>query len=298
MKYSTIIKLGLSFLLTSIILMGIIFGYIWIKSYMGVVEKKTELLTKSIVAVNIQENNRLLNNRIKELEEVIKNKDGKINDIGKSIAELKVVISKNKKSDHIYKEDTGDANEQYFKMIYSKDTDGNEYPLAWAIFKYKDKKFTTGIVPEWELNSQIVLTEGKENEAIFETWFENNSRKETKGKKYPLKLNSVEWIRREIKNKSFMMNLRLSLSGIITMEDIYPVLDLSLFSYGKTKIDMDWKFISFGIGGSNNLKFDFTPVEWNVGKILPLINNLFIGPTIETDMYFDYTFGIKGAVPF
>jgi len=298
MKILTIIKI----VVVTLCFIAIIFGVVYLKNMFVETQKTMIALTENIVATKIQENTALLEKRISQLDEVILNyteaRDQQIMDIGYSIAELRTVVERNVSGDHEYKSDTKDPKEQYFKMIYSKDTNGTKYPLAWAIFKpNRSEKWTVGIVPEWKIKSQVVLTEGKESEAIFNIWFENENRKETKGNKYPLAIADVEWVRREIKEKSFIFNPTLGLGAVSDLGEVYPEINLGIFTYGKTDYDFMWRFIIAGIGtNSEELFFDFYPAQYNLGQHLPIVKNLLIGPLInlDTELKYNFGFGING----
>lgn len=65
-----------------------------------------------------------------------------------------------------------------------------------------------------------------------------------------------------------------------------PNVQLSFFSYGRTKVNPDWLFLGLGAGyetQSKNVAVMITPLEYNVGKVLPLVNNLYVGPSVSID---------------
>jgi hypothetical protein len=128
--------------------------------------------------------------------------------------------------------------------------------------------------------------------------------KETKGNLYPIKLTEVKWAKNKISHKSFsFLNPRLGLSGVFTNDFFAPTLDLSIASYGRTNVDMDWRFLTFGAGISNtdeeddDFVFSFSPAQWNFGKAVPLINNAFIGPSIGWAGG-NTSFGVSFSIPF
>lgn len=56
---------------------------------------------------------------------------------------------------------------------------------------------------------------------------------------------------------------------------------LSFSAYGATPDDISWRFFRFGVGISQSAALlDFSPFQYNVGKKLPLISNLWIGPSV------------------
>ncbi len=68
--------------------------------------------------------------------------------------------------------------------------------------------------------------------------------------------------------------------------EVTPNLQMFLFSYGRTKVNPDWIFLGLGIGyetQENNIGFVLSPVDYNIGNLLPLIDNLYLGPTLSID---------------
>ena len=181
-------------------------------------------------------------------------------------------------------------------------TDGNKYPVAtvrlspniegeerWSIEPH-DLQFKTNI---------IETTDDDGNPKRYaEAWVENHWStlgKEADGSytKFPVDLKITNWAKRVDKDKKFWYNPRLGFTGIAS-DTMAVGLHLGLFSYGTTKADSDWQFMSFGLAASNDTELAFfTPVKYNIGKPLPLMDNLFIGPTGYLDSDSDYNFGIS-----
>ncbi|RKZ10817.1 hypothetical protein DRQ25_01540 [Candidatus Fermentibacteria bacterium] len=119
------------------------------------------------------------------------------------------------------------------------------------------------------------------------------------GEKFPVKINSFEYARTPITKKSWMFNPRIGLGGALTNEFFAPQLDVSFWSYGTTKIDMDWRFVNIGMGGTTD-KFvaTFVPVSYNIGKFLPVVENIFLGPAFGVDSDSKTSYGGTLMVPF
>lgn len=69
--------------------------------------------------------------------------------------------------------------------------------------------------------------------------------------------------------------------------DVSPNLMLSLFNYSKVKKNPELMFLGLGIGlglYDKELLFHVNPVSYNLGDHLPLVDNLFIGPSIGMDL--------------
>lgn len=69
--------------------------------------------------------------------------------------------------------------------------------------------------------------------------------------------------------------------------EVTPVVQLSLLTYGKGQTLPDWTFANLGLGYATQMRsllFALTPIAYNVGKPLPLLDNLYIGPTVGMDL--------------
>ena len=214
----------------------------------------------------------------------------------------------NRLSDHTYVNEKRPKLTQDFKKIYRTDPDGNRYPVAWVIyypFQTEDKRWKTGL---YHLENTVEVVETQNPNGTFnryaEAYVENNQMKETRGKRFKLPIADVRWAKYEKKDKSmFWWNPRLALGAAFTTEDIAAQLNLSLSSYGKTTGDMDWRFFTFGAGGTKNGDewigvFSLEPFSWNMGKPIPLIDNLFVGPIITIDTESKTGYGLQISVPF
>jgi len=248
----------------------------------------------------------------------IKKKDEEIINMGTTIASLKENVRELRvKSDHMYKEGTGDYNEQYFKKIMYKvkDEDGNEIevPIAWVIYypnRELDKQWKTGVY-SLDYKAEIVQSEQKDGQlnTYVKVTFENTKDKASRGIEVPVKIKSSEF--KQLKQgdpefhwwaPSLNLNLDFGLTDFDIREEGSPIfggISLSTSGYGRTENDLTWRFIDFGI--STNFEttyFKFTPFAYNIGKSLPLIDNTFIGPFggISTDG--EAIFGIGISIKF
>jgi hypothetical protein len=64
---------------------------------------------------------------------------------------------------------------------------------------------------------------------------------------------------------------------------VVPNLEISLFSYGATKSDPNLSFVGLGVGYDlidKQLSFVLTPVTYNIGHDLPLVENVHLRPTV------------------
>lgn len=217
----------------------------------------------------------------------------KLDELGKVNAKLSQSVNLLKReSDKTYVGKAGKKKLTYdFKIIRAKDAKGEEFPVAWAMYypnQTPEKRWKTGTYP-LEFYTKVIETENPDGSfnRYAEVTLENNQMKETKGKEFSVKLQDIKWAKYERTDKEwFLWNPRLGLSGIFTSDFFAPALDISFSSYGRTKVDMDWRFFILGLGvqdteeSNTDLIFSFSPVQWNFGTKVPLINNAFVGPVI------------------
>lgn len=315
MKFETV-KIGAVVIVTIAVAMFSYIGVIEMINHFALrnklIKEEMVILKKNIVSQRVQIDTKVLEGKMKELNgtitAIVKKRNQQITDIGKTVAKIKQTVDlKNRESNKSYegrKDKPKDKMKYEFKKIYSKDANGTRYPIAWAMFfpnQTKEKMWKTGTYPI-EIHQKLIIAENRErSDSIVEVWLENNRQKETKGNMYPVKIESLEWIKREKTTKEWMFNPRLSLN-INAGTEIYPSLGVSFFSYGRTDRDMDWRFIDLSVGGnSDEVYLSFTPVEYNLGNIPGLnkvIKNFFIGPYISMGLEGDYEFGGQFGVPF
>jgi hypothetical protein len=188
-------------------------------------------------------------------------------------------------------------------IVYQEDADGNDMPVARVFYSPNidgDERWGTQTFPI-EYNVSIIETEDRDGieSRYVEFWAENDFVLSSKGKKYPLDLKEVKWAKKEKKDKEFMYNLRVGLTGVYTNLDNYMGIDISPFSYGRTKKDMDWRFLTINAGmDDDRMLIGLTPVSYNVGNVLPIIENIFVGPNISINDESETMYGISLSIPF
>lgn len=111
----------------------------------------------------------------------------------------------------------------------------------------------------------------------------------TNGETYPIQISDAKFIEEKPDSKfRFSPRLYLSVDGggyvyPALKWEVLPSLEVALFSYGRTKVDPDWVFLGVGLGYASQAKslgIALTPVRYNIAHHLPLVENLFIGPTV------------------
>lgn len=263
--------------------------------------KLSESVIHSKVEVSTDKLEKKINSLDQTIIQLIEAQNKKIESIGEttSLLDLELRIMKSN-----YHKNENDPRRDYDETtIYHKDTEGKDIPIGIAQYNPNlpdEDKWLIGTYPLEYKTKIITSTDKKGNESVtVEGWIENNFLPESEGKKYPISLRNVEWVKRVPRNKSFMFNPRLSLNVTASDISIYPSIGISAFSYGKTTGDMDWRFLEIGIGGNKeDIIFHFSPAEYNIGKQIPIIENLFIGPMVNINEKGEYGFGGQISIPF
>jgi hypothetical protein len=275
----------------------------------GVDEASLTRIAENVMKVQMSENRKEFKEMLSLLKDtnslalqVAKNNNERLDELGRVTSSLSASRKLNTSSEHTYTK--GKEYDHFFTKIYRTDPDGKEYPVAWAMFqpnKPEGKRWKTGAYP-LKFFTNVVETEqddGKYNRYV-EINLTGPGNKESRDKFFKVKVEDIKWAKNPKTDKSFMFNPRLSFGGFIGSSDIYPGIDLSLFSYGKTKRDMLFRFLVLGAGG-NEEKFygNLRPIEYNIGTLLPVVENFFAGPswTISSGLE-KPVFGVNFSVPF
>lgn len=116
----------------------------------------------------------------------------------------------------------------------------------------------------------------------------------TQGKTYEVPISQSETVEKYPESQ-FFINPRVYLgvgTGVSTNPvpgfEFIPFLSASFFSYGKTKKieDTSWSFGGIGIGYETQGGLPVlvvSPVDYNIGKEIPYIDNLHVGPAVSVD---------------
>lgn len=170
---------------------------------------------------------------------------------------------------------------------------GNAGFSAW-----KKEPWDLTIYPrEYHIGTVLAVDENNRHFAYSQFWVESQ------GQRYNIPISSASFVE-EYPLPRFRFNVIPFLGvdfGVIASPplrwEVTPNLQLSLFSYGKTTVLPQFVFLGLGLGYETQAKtlgFVLSPVNYNLGDILPLINNLYVGPTISLDVVGN--FSIMGGV--
>jgi len=109
------------------------------------------------------------------------------------------------------------------------------------------------------------------------------------GKSYDLRIDKAE-TKQEYPSASFQFwnpRLFMGIDGGVNITvlrgEFAPSFDVGIMSYGRYKNQPDFSFLQLGIGYgtvSGKLQGVVTPFAYNVGKHLPLMNNMYLGPSL------------------
>jgi hypothetical protein len=121
---------------------------------------------------------------------------------------------------------------------------------------------------EYTYNKFSVTTNGE----TFDVVIQNSEFKQ----EYPTSHFSI-W------NPRLFLGVGLGADITAVTPELVPNLNVGIMSYGQFKNQPDWTFLNLGAGyaaASHTLTGTVAPVMYNVGKHIPLMNNLYVGPVL------------------
>ena len=251
----------------------------------------------------------------KDLENMVKDQGMDLAAIKKDLAVLGAnvngistvkVVTQGYKADHVASTSTTPRDPQTNVQGASATTDPHGYQsstqwlsLAEPIGKenipfgkvgfsaWEDKPWSAQVSPR-TYSSTTVLGKNEEGRTYAYTKFTID----VDGKKYTVPITEAK-IAEEVPNPSFHWSPRLYLGvdfGAIANPpmhfEVMPDLGLSLFSYGQTKLNPDWAFLTLGLGYETQTKgiaLFLNPINYNIAKHLPFVENLYLGPSVSID---------------
>lgn len=262
------------------------------------------------VRVQLAESDKDLKLLINELKSMNKTTMAAIESNDEKIKELGVVVSSiggnsSSSAGSIVHEDPVEPEKTLVDtLVYTTVGDNEKLPTARVFYspnapKEVDRWGTQAFPLDYYTTIYIAEDEDGNSSRYVEAWIQNDFIPSSRGKKYPIDIKEVKWAKGKELDKKFRFHTRLGFTGAFNIEDFYPAIDLSLLSYGRTKRDMDWRFLDFVIGGNNeNIYFGITPISYNLGNFMHFIQNTFVGASIVTDEKLDYSYGLSISVPF
>lgn len=267
-----------------------------------------EAIAAGVAKAQVAESNKDLKATIRALQDAstalqhAQENDEVIKEIGQTVARIEdntVSLAGNKETFDDRPMATIDA-----ENVDLKDANGNPYTIATARYS---PDVPEGI-DKWSFNTwprtisaEVILTrdeDGRPNR--YMSLYTQSEWAKDPNERQPLKIESLSWVKGKENTKKFRFAPRIGFSGIFGTDIVAPALDYSLFSYGRTKVDMTWRFVDIAVGGNEeDWLFSLTPVSYNLGEILPVVSNLFTGPFVSYKLGDTaYTFGLSTSIPF
>ncbi len=244
------------------------------------------------------------------LRKDIREQGARISAINNLVGSLQGVIAKLEKSDKegvdnpdIKKCDDGrlvDIHGYTKKPQIKRLLDINAAPVADVEFNaVKDKPWSYEVFGK-KIKLSTVVSQKDDGQLTFYHNLKYSVPK-VDAKEYNIPISSSEVQQVKLGSKMHWLNIKMDL-GAFLGGNAYPFamgpgnpasafsagvdLGLSFSSYGETKLDSWWKFFRVGAGYDmkrNAGTFSFAPIMFNLGKVLPLITNLYVYPKIGVD---------------
>ena len=275
----------------------------------GINQTTIEQISKNVSRAEVATSNKEVSDAIKYLREqnsvalkAVGDLGDKVSGIGKITGVSPQNVEKEVEGD--YFEDEQGSRDLHTFLVHSglETKDGNKMPIATVYYSpeiedKKDRVSTDAHKIEFKTNVIEAISKDGNPTRTVEAWAENNWSAESVGKKYPIDLYIDSWVIRK-PPKSFMWNPNLALSIFASMDEVFPAFSMSLWSYGHTKKDVDWRFASVFIGATDDdVMVGFVPALYNVGNELPLISNMYIGPFVGSN-FKEIIYGVGIVIPF
>jgi hypothetical protein len=310
-KFETNLFDIIKFLGIGLIIVLFVFKFDQISSWLSndntnpVLEYRIEQLEEGLTKVSGGESTARLEELIEQLRQENSSALDVIEEQGDKIDELTTVVTSLKSESNIQEGDEYKDPETSTKtfsdtVVKRTDNEGKELPMSRVFYhpEIKDDPWTIQNFP-LDIHTNIVQVQKEDGsyDNYVETYFTNDFVKSSKGEKYYFD-SKVEWAKREDLERAFRFNIRLGLSGNVGTE-MFPGLDVSFASYGKTKRDIDWRFLTLGLGYDKEALYGYIkPFEYNIGNRIPLIENMFVGPYVSSSTDGDIGFGFGLSVTF
>jgi hypothetical protein len=250
-----------------------------------------------------------------DIQEEIKKRNATI----QSYATLEALYEKEKKNIKIqtkivYKDKEGNdaTNPTLFGHLFTKNEQGELVPVTQLPLNYKDFRITINgdflkQLLSYKLHQRfrLKLIETKLPTGGFNHYAELIELDDQNKEIHKLKIDHFMVLKGKEPDATMQWwNPKLDLGlgfGLNTKADFKWMgeLGLSLSGYGATKDDLTWRFLKMGIGivSKEGLSLSFSPVQYNLGKNLPLISNFWVSPYAAYDFSsFLSCFGIRFAV--
>ena len=260
----------------------------------GIQRAQTQYATKK----DIERYSKEVGVNLDPIKKDLKNFDAKIEAISTLKVFNKGLKAKHKASDKTIKrpvEDVQDADYGYLKkaqlLKLNEPFENNTVPWGEVSFSaWREKPWDLEVYEREYFVVNVLGTDEDGRHYVYNKFTVN-----TNGKEYAVDISESKFVE-EYPKGSLSFNPRLYLGidggGYVTRIDyaFMPNIGMSLASYGKTKVSPDWIFFNFGLGYEANKglpALSLSPINYNVGTHIPLINNTYIGPSVSVNINTD-----------
>lgn len=246
---------------------------------------------------------------LKELQKDIRKQGAKLSAVGRTVGRLDGRIAKLEESDR-----QGEINQEVVKCDDGRLVDVHRYTERTQTKRLQDSNtasvadvtFDAAKKKPWDyklFGKKYNLTTVVSKKDSGQLNFHHTLKYQTEvdgDKQFPISIASSEFKQVQLGSKMYWLNPRLDIgiyAGIKaldvsvfgndpTLASVGADLGLSVSSYGENKLDSWWRFFRFGAGYNANrraFQLSFAPALFNLGKVLPLISNMYIGPNLGID---------------
>jgi hypothetical protein len=242
---------------------------------------------------------------LKKIQKDLKGLGADLKAVGETIATIEGKIEKNTNSDDSTPHDPPEQPEAcvlcdihgYTAAVQAKDVKIGEMPHARIEFDASQEAPWTLKSDEVDVKVTTVVGELEKDEPLvfYHTIsMLNKSRPELSGKEYKLKITKSEFKQTTSSTKEFYWwnpKLDMTLDNGIYFRDnevgyaAGSSLGFTFLSYGRSKTDCDWRFARVGVGVNYDKNFYVVgqPVQYNLGKSIPIISDLWVSPGVIYD---------------
>jgi len=150
---------------------------------------------------------------------------------------------------------------------------------------WQEKPWSIDIRPREYRVTNVVGTDDNQRHYVY-----NKFSVVVDGKPYDVKIDKAEMVEEYPEPSFHWWNPRLFVgtdSGVNLSNmngELTPNINIGVMSYGMYKNQPDFSFLQVGVGYgaiSRRAQLVVTPVVYNVGKHLPLMNNMYVGPSVH-----------------
>lgn len=177
-----------------------------------------------------------------------------------------------------------------------------QVPIGTVGFSaWQEKPWSVDIKPREYRVTNVIGTDENQRHYVYNKFFVV-----VDGKPYDVEIDKAEMVE-ELPDPSFQWwNPRLFVgtdSGVNLSSmngELTPNINVGIMSYGMYKNQPDFSFLQVGVGYgaiSRRAQLIVTPAVYNVGKHLPLMNNMYVGPSahISSNAEFSVMGGFRTA---